>query len=292
MNNRIDSKEKTAQANVCCLFGDLLRKIIKNNNDAEVIFAQAGLSEYFNVYKENLTPFSINGKFQNDNMDYNPEYVCLQIGMELQSHPEGLVALFNCILSKIKKIEDGDLEKLSNYLNVMGYELQVEECNDYYVKFIYKLIPLTQGDINRSEDIFYLREKLMSTNEKLLQNYDEAISNFGNAEYKSCIDNCRTLFECFFKSQSGDGNYVKGILSVTGEEVYDNGSRLESKEKIYQYWLNNKNGANRFRLFHTTYSAMSGLGSHGEDVPTKEDALLLLRVVEDILLWCFKKIDG
>lgn len=288
----IDSKEKTAQVNVYCLFGSLLKKVIKDNNDAEVIFAQAGLSEYFNGYKGNLSPFIMNGKYQNDNRDYNPEYVCLQIGKELQSHPEGLVALFNSILAKSKKIEEGFLKQLTNYLNVIGYELQVEECDDNYGNLIYKLMPLTVGCINRSENIDYLREKLMSADEKLMRIYDEAISNFGNAEYKSCIENCRTLFECFFNSQAGNGNYVKGILNITGEDVNDNGRKLESVEKIYEYWLKNKKKANRFRLFHTTYSAMSGLGSHGEDIPTKEDALLLLRVVEDILLWCFRKLDN
>lgn len=46
---------------------------------------------------------------------------------------------------------------------------------------------------------------------------------------------------------------------------------------------------NRFRLFQTMYSVMSGLGTHHEDVASKEDALLLLRYVEDCLLWCFRK---
>lgn len=58
---------------------------------------------------------------------------------------------------------------------------------------------------------------------------------------------------------------------------------------IYTYWIDNKRGANRFRLFQTMYSVMSGLGTHHEDVASKEDALLLLRYVEDCLLWCFRK---
>ena len=32
-----------------------------------------------------------------------------------------------------------------------------------------------------------------------------------------------------------------------------------------------------------------GLGTHHEDTPTREDALLLFRFVEDTLLWCFRK---
>ena len=67
------------------------------------------------------------------------------------------------------------------------------------------------------------------------------------------------------------------------------GAQLTSIKKIYTYWIDNKKGANRFRLFQTMYSVMSGLGTHHEDVASKEDALLLLRYVEDCLLWCFRK---
>ena len=68
---------------------------------------------------------------------------------------------------------------------------------------------------------------------------------------------------------------MKGILAATGESIIDNGAQLTSIKKIYTYWIDNKKGANRFRLFQTMYSVMSGLGTHHEDVASKEDALLL-----------------
>lgn len=37
------------------------------------------------------------------------------------------------------------------------------------------------------------------------------------------------------------------------------------------------------------YSLMPGLGNHVEENPSKEDALMVLRMTEDILLWCFSK---
>lgn len=42
-----------------------------------------------------------------------------------------------------------------------------------------------------------------------------------------------------------------------------------------------------FRQGHLVKS--NRLGTHHEDVASKEDALLLLRYVEDCLLWCFRK---
>ena len=87
--------------------------------------------------------------------------------------------------------------------------------------------------------------------------YDEAITNFGSGQYVSCIENCRSLLENFFKKlDTINGDYVKGILAATGESIIDNGAQLTSIKKIYTYWIDNKKGANRFRLFQTMYSVM------------------------------------
>ncbi len=40
------------------------------------------------------------------------------------------------------------------------------------------------------------------------------------------------------------------------------------------------------------YSMMSGLGTHGEDNPQKDDALMCLRMTEDVLIWCFHNKRG
>lgn len=82
---------------------------------------------------------------------------------------------------------------------------------------------------------------------------------------------------------------MKGILAATGESIIDNGAQLTSIKKYIHIGSIIK-GANRFRLFQTMYSVMSGLGTHHEDVASNEDALLLLRYVEDCLLWCLEKV--
>ena len=66
----------------------------------------------------------------------------------------------------------------------------------------------------------------------LVHLYDEATTNLGNAQYVSCIDNCRSLFESFFKKlDTVDNDYVKGILKATGETVVENGAQLTSIKK-------------------------------------------------------------
>lgn len=210
---------------------------------------------------------------------------------KIESNEEGLLRFLNLILDGIHDIDDKQYNLLSNYLGVIGYELQItiEEDYDYELKN-YSLIPSTEGVQQRNTDISYLHSMLEMHHPDLVILYDEAITNFGSGQYVSCIENCRSLLENFFKKlDTINGDYVNGILAATGESIIDNGTQLTSIKKIYTYWIDNKKGANRFRLFQTMYSVMSGLGTHREDVASKEDALLLLRYVEDCLLWCFRK---
>ena len=167
---------------------------------------------------------------------------------------------------------------------------KIENDDFNYKTKHYSIVPTTGGVQQRNQDISYLHSMLNVHHPDLIVLYNEAISNFGSGQYVSCIENCRSLLENFFKKlDTTNSDYVKGILGATGETITDNGAQLTSIKKIYTYWLDNKKGANRFRLFQTMYSAMSGLGTHHEDVVSKEDALLLLRYVEDCLLWCFRK---
>lgn len=287
----VDTKERIARSNIYSIFGKLMIGLIDNNGDGEVILKKAGLSSFVEEYEDRLCPYWYNRGYQNRNDKYNPEYACMAICEKIESDEEALLRFLNTILESIHQMDENQYEKLANYLNVIGYELfaTVEE-NEYYETINYSLVPASGGARQRNSDVTYLRSMLVTHHSDLVTLYDEAISNFGSGQYVSCIENCRSLFESFFKKlDSVDNDYIKGILAATGETITDNGAQLTSIKKIYTYWIDNRKGANRFRLFQTMYSVMSGLGTHHEDVASKEDALLLLRYVEDCLLWCFRK---
>lgn len=63
----------------------------------------------------------------------------------------------------------------------------------------YSLIPSTEGVQQRNTDISYLHSMLEMHHPDLVILYDEAITNFGSGQYVSCIENCRSLLENFFK---------------------------------------------------------------------------------------------
>ena len=239
-----------------------------------------------------MEPYRFNRGYQNENNDYNPEYACIKICESLEKNEDNLLLFLNTILDGTNKIEEDLKEKLINYLGIIGYELEEELKDDYYDDlYAFKLIASVDGVQNRNKDISLMRNELNQYKSDLVGLYDEAISNFGNGQYVSCIENCRSLFENFFKQlDTQNSDYVRGILKATGEHIKDNnGNELTTIKRIYTYWIDNKKGANRFRLFQTMYSVMSGLGTHREDAASREDALLLLRYTEDCLLWCFRK---
>lgn len=288
----IDSNERIARSNIYSIFGKLLKRQIKNNNDREIILKKAGLSSLLSTYKNQLEPYRFNRGYQNENNDYNPEYACIKICESLEKNEDNLLLFLNTILDGTNKIEEDLKEKLINYLGIIGYELEEELKDDYYDDlYAFKLIASVDGVQNRNKDISLMRNELNQYQSDLVGLYDEAISNFGNGQYVSCIENCRSLFENFFKQlDTQNSDYVRGILKATGEHIKDNnGNELTTIKRIYTYWIDNKKGANRFRLFQTMYSVMSGLGTHREDAASREDALLLLRYTEDCLLWCFRK---
>lgn len=287
----MDSKNRIARSNIYTIFGGLLARQISSNEDYQVILAKAGLKDIEEKYSDYLKPYWYNKGYRNTNESFNPQYACLQICEEIEGNQESLITFFNTILSGTKEIDDALYYKLENYLNEIGYELRKEETEEeFWTTIEFTLMPSTQGTQSRNKDNDYLLSTLEKSHPDLVTCYNEALTNYGSGQYRSCVDNCRSLFEGFFKKlDTVDSDYAKGILSATRETVTDNGVTLTSKKKIFTYWFDHNSGANRYRLFMTMYSVMSGLGTHREDACSQEDALLLLRFTEDTILWCFRK---
>ena len=169
-----------------------MNRLIDNNDDGEVILKKAGLSAFVEEYENRLCPYWYNRGYQNKNDQYNPEYVCMAICEKIESDEEALLTFLNTILDCTHEIDEKQYERLSNYLNVIGYEmLKTVEDDDYCETINYSLIPSSGGAHQRNSDITYLRSMLLTHHSDLVILYDEAISNFGAGQYVSCIENCR-----------------------------------------------------------------------------------------------------
>ena len=96
----MDYFNRIARTNVYIIFGKLLDKLIKTNDDGDVILCKAGLSELVEEYSFKLTPYAYNGSYRNTNSFYNPQAVCLRIGKQLESNQKAMISFFNAILSE------------------------------------------------------------------------------------------------------------------------------------------------------------------------------------------------
>lgn len=292
---QMDSQEKIVLAKTYSILGKYFDRAIQQVGDGEIILRCAGLSSLVDKYKEDLIPYYMNGIWKNDNPGYSPTKTCFEICQEIESNKQALGGFIKEIFDRTRRMEETDFAILSNYLEIIGYELTREHIEDDYEDDLYKyqLTVFSEGAVKRQEDKTFLLTALEQKHGDLLSYYLEAISNYGNSEYKSCLDNSRSVFEGFFKKLDTGNDYARGILSATGENIIDNSNtQLTSIKKIFMYWLEQKKGANRYRLFISMYSAMSGLGTHGEEIPSKEDALMFLRMTEDILIWCLQQNVG
>lgn len=285
----IDSQESIILAKTYSIIGKYFRQITSEIGNGEMILRCAGLSSLVEDYRSELTPYYMNGPWRNENPTYNPVKAAFDICMKIQSNKQALGNFLKEVFDRVRYIDNSDYLILRNYLEIVGYELVREQIEDDYDDDSYKyyLTVSSSGVYERQEDKSSLLTGLQQKHSDLVPYYLEAISNYGNSEYKSCIDNCRSIFEGFFKKLDPTNDYSKGILAATGECIIDESNvEIKSIKKIFSYWINKRKGANRYRVFVSLYSAMSGLGTHGEEMPKKEDALMFLRISEDVLIWC------
>lgn len=139
----------------------------------------------------------------------------------------------NTILKHTTQIEETEFSQLENYLAIIGYEINVrEKVEEYWTDYEYSLVPSSDGNAERTRDISYLRTMLTTHQSDLVHIYDEATTNFGNAQYVSCIENCRSLLRAFQKLDTVSNDYAKGILAATGETIIDNGATLTSIKRF------------------------------------------------------------
>lgn len=287
----LDSKENKSLAQLCSYLNKPIRIIANKNGNGllELILGCIGISSLTEEYEDFFNPYSYYRGYQNNNENFNPELGLLKILNHIKENKELLNSFLNEIFRRLQgiTIEDDTLEKIENVLKLLGYELIIN-YDENICK--YQIIYLSGGEIERQLDMSMMRNNLKNSFPEILIHYNEALETYSNGNFKSCIDNCRTAFEKFFKQlDTEQKDYLKGILKVTNEHIVENGQELTSKKKIFNYWLVHNKGANRYRLLATVYSVMAGLGPHGEDTAVQEDALMILRITEDIFLWYLQK---
>lgn len=282
MDIQYDNDNSILQFKSLEYLGFVFKYAIQKNGDGDIVFSCAGISSLIEQYADLINPIRYKGTYSNPNDQFNPVMAFIDLFPKLDSKHKFLFVKSIIEHTNFLRIDD---VRLSNCLSALGYSLIGSDDSHSQ----YSISQTCRGVIQREEDIILLEQKIKQDYPDLYGVYDEMISTFCNGAYKSCVDNCRTLYEKITSNLTEGVGNDDAALTLSGELIFDsNGNPLRKRKEIYQYWLDNKKGYNRYRYFTTLYSIMSGFGTHYEEEPSKADAIMIMRALEDVLVWMLK----
>ena len=297
-----DTLEQIVLAKTYERMGKYFGQVLSDNGKAKTLLGCSGLSEFYAKYEDRLKPFSYNGTWKNEDPQFDPAGTFFSICTDIEHDRVALGRFLKKFFSEVKKIDADDFAYISKNLNVIGYTLNELYTTSQRPKFKkmesafdeievpkisgYELVAMTDGALERSDDVSSLLQKLHAIDPQLSQTYKSAVDAYSNGDYKTCASNCRNLLEDVLTKKCPGDRYA-AILSLTKENIVDNNDNaLTSKTKIFKYWIDNPTcDGDRFRLISMLYSFLSGIGTHSSTAIERKDALLALRNAEDVLIW-------
>lgn len=201
----------------------------------------------------------------------------------------------DCMMYILENADDDFLE-LRNNLNVLNLDIT-------YSKGKLILMPFTEQSLLTSRNPSSLMDWLSREYPSIGELYEEAIDNYMDGEAVSCISNCRNIITGIFSYFKNDGNrsWIKGLQNLSTDTnienvITPNNIAQGSANKGIAFETDNVFKYPRFNLINKLYSLSSDLGAHSTEAPkidgilhpeetTLNDALLCLRMTEDVLIW-------
>ena len=277
-----------------------------------------GFDEFFSAIKNILSIVYSNG----ENMD---EFTLLITSMveeiNIQSIFEDdfddvLVKEYGCSLDElVHEMSDEGFIKLIKEESKHDFKVLINNLNVLNLDFTFsdgklKLKPFTEQSTQISRNSSILVEWLIKNYSSIGELYQEGIENYIDGEPISCISNCRNIITGLFSHFKEDGNksWVKGLQKLSTDTnieniIVPNNIMQGSANKNIPFETDNEFRYSRFKLFYQLYSLASDLGPHVSEAPkiggtlfpektTLNDALLCLRMTEDVLIWVMERLKS
>lgn len=181
--------------------------------------------------------------------------------------------------------------------------LQVLNLDVQYKKKKLVLTHFTELPPQINRNVSSIMQWLTDEHSDIANSYKQAIENYADGRAESCITNCRSIITGIFTYYKDDAatKWSKGLQNVSTDTFIKNvelseiisGStikRLQYEDPTKQFKFP------RFMTIYSLYSLTSDLGAHTTEAPkiagqlypevtTMNDALLCLRMTEDVLIW-------
>lgn len=282
--------------------------IYKKNSVLKASLKCVGLGEYFDKYERYLIPYFYKDgdslKFENQNVEYDVFLGMDSIFSDLYSEDKS-----NEIISLLKELTkafnvpfiaehyEEEFNELANLYELLGLSLYLE-----YDKI--KVSVCMESNLQRVQDVFSVEYWLEANHKEVYDAYESAINSYTQGDAGACIESCRTcLVSIFSKYQGTDAfaQWVRGIYNISGDAAVaslkdlSNALKVElKKEDLAEFFYENKSGKlTKTKTIYMIYSMLSDYGTHRnestQEIPTMEDALFSLRLIDSILFWVYSK---
>ena len=183
-------------------------------------------------------------------------------------------------------------------LHLIGLEVCFDDKSNLTV------LPFADSIRESTFDKSILMEWLQINYSNISGTYSDAVKAYSNGDSVACITHCRNIITGIFSTQKDpQRKWMDGLLKVCANDKNINNAPLN---KLHTYVYNaNADDVNqryqypRYNLIYRLYAFSCALGAHinegntttsGVDfeIATSEDALMCLRMTEDMLIWLYQ----
>lgn len=198
----------------------------------------------------------------------------------------------------LKKYAGQPFKVLLQNLHLIGLEVCFDDNSNLTV------LPFADSIRESSFDKSTLMIWLENNFTNISETYSNAVRAYSNGDSVACITHCRNIITGIFSTQKDpQRKWMDGLLKVCSNDKNINNAPLN---KLHTYVYNaNADDVNqryqypRYNLIYRLYAFSCALGAHinegnttatGVDfeVATSEDALMCLRMTEDMLIWIYQ----
>ena len=315
------NKKEIILAQICNIYSNGF--VLKKNGHLKCILRCCGLGKQYETNSDYLEPYWFNGTWKNENEEYNIFIGLDNIFSDLLSNNQNseIIGLLTELANNIppylftedyEPIFKEKFEKLRNLYQLIGLDINVENIyidNDDTFKVN---VNLFVNESVRFGDSFSMEEWLKNSFPNVYDSYESAMNSYANGDLGASIESCRTTLTGLFSKFKGvpfeSGKWLLGLATLTGDFTGTSPSDIpqmtsikteienHGKRDIASFFGENLNGSyKKTKAIYSIYSMLSDYGTHREEgtveVPTAEDALMMIRMTTDILVWVHQKCE-
>lgn len=314
------NKKEIILAQICDIYGTNGFVICKNGQLKRILRC-CGLGEYYEENSDYLEPYWYNKTYENENRKYNVFIGLDNIFSDLLSNnrSDDIILLLTELGKNIpehvfekeyNKPFKEKIEKLQSLYKLMGLNLEAEHFFDGYGDSIQVTVKAFANDSLRFNNNCNMEEWLEKNYPNVYDSYESALDSYTIGDLGASIESCRTTLTGLFSKFKGipyqNRSWFLGLATITGDftgttssdatQLSPIKSEIENlnKSDISDFFGENLNGSyKKTKAIYSIYSMLSDYGTHREEgtveVPTSEDALMMIRMTTDILVWIYQK---